>query len=503
MEVLKKYKPQLRFHLLLNVVFGLWITYASFVHYPLNDLKAYVAYFGHFLLLQFSVFGFLYLMALRRWLFVLVFPPVFLLLSVAAFWVYTQDIAIAHGIVRAAFETKPDVAADLISLPFAIHFLLSVGWVVWLVKGHRKITHPEPLRSPLMALALVGIVCFYLAEHFKYGIFTRRLPYNVAVAVDEYAARAPLAFQKIDGTLASNKQPINVVFVLGETVRADHMQLNGYARQTNPLLAKRHNIVSFADTYTPMTYTAESLQQLFTDAAFDDDYSQPKYSLFDVLRQAQIPVHWIGNQTPEISYESFIDQCATQKILDPFHSELSFRKGYDQELLPEFEKSYRAGRRQFHVLHMMGSHWWYETRYPDAFRKFQPVIKSKLIGANSMQEMVNSYDNTILYLDYFLDKTIARLEKEPSETLLIYLSDHGEMLGEDGRWLHAQPGKGVSNPALLVWYSDGFAAAHPQVVQKLQAMRNQKIDLDFLFPSVLGLYGIEGIPYDHAKNVFR
>jgi glucan phosphoethanolaminetransferase (alkaline phosphatase superfamily) len=151
----------------------------------------------------------------------------------------------------------------------------------------------------------------------------------------------------------------------------------------------------------------------------------------------------------------------------------------------------------------MGSHWWYETRYPDAFRKYKPVIKSKLISSNSRQEMVNSYDNTILYLDYFLDKTIGAIEQHDSETILIYLSDHGEMLGENNKWLHAQQGKAVSNPAMLIWYSERFAKNHPETVKNLAALRHQKIDLDFLFPSIVGLFGIEGIPYEADQNIFR
>lgn len=503
MEVLKKYKAQFRFHLILNLAFGFWIVYASFSHYPLNAPKAYVMYFLHFVLLQFSVFGLLYLLSLVRWLFLLLFPPVFLILSIAAFWVYTQDIAMSHSVVRATLETKPDIVAELISLPFVLHFVASIALLIWILREYKKVRHANPVKSPLLIAALLGIVCYNVAEDLKYGIFTRRLPYNVAQSVALYLAQPDLSLKTVDGTLPTNDSPINVVFILGESVRADHMQLNGYARQTNPLLSKRKNIVSFRNTYTPMTYTAESLMQLLTDAPFGDDYTKPKYSLIDVLNHAKIPTHWIGNQTPEVGYETFINQCKTQKILDPFHSEASFRKAYDEKLLPEFREIYRPKQRQFSVMHMMGSHWWYETRYPDAFRKYMPVIKSKLIGANSAEEMVNSYDNTILYLDYFLDAAIGEIEKNDSETLLIYLADHGEMLGENNMWLHAQPGNGVANPAMLIWYSDGFAEKHPEIVGKLVSAKNGTVKLDFLFPSILGLYGIGNVPYDGAKSIFR
>ena len=501
MEVLKKYKNQIRFHLVVNIAFAVLITYASFSHYPLHDIKGYATYFLHFLVLQFTVFGFLYVIALNRVVFALVIPPIFLLLAVAGFFVYFQDIAISHSIIRATFESKPDIAFELISLPLVIYLIFTFVTIFLLVRWRLKILNP--IKSPLTILAVIAILSFYILENYKYGILTRRLPYSVEVATSEYFTKNELALYPIAKTLKSNTDAIKVIFVLGETVRADHMQLNGYSRNTNPLLSEKSNLISFPKTYTNKTYTAESLQQLFTNASLNDNFDKPKYSLIDVLNHANVKTNWIGNQTPEISYEIFINQCQTKQILDPFHSELSFQKAYDIEMLLPFKKVFQSPYRQFTTLHMMGSHWWYETRYPDAFRKYTPVIKSKNISSNSQQEMVNSYDNTILYLDYFLDQTIRIAEKDQGENLLIYLSDHGELLGENNQWLHAQAAESVSNPAMVIWYSDAFAAKHPEWIVRLNAIKTQKLDLDFLFPSVLELFGVEGIPYDASKNIFR
>lgn len=501
MEVLKKYKNQLRFHFVLNIAFAVLITYASFSHYPLHDLKGYTTYIAHFLVLQFTVFGFLYIIALNRIVFALLLPPIFLLLATAGFFVYFQDIAISHSIVRATFESKPDIALELISLPLIIYLVIAFATVFLLVKWRLKALHA--IQSPLTILAVIAILSFYILENYKYGILTRRLPYSVEVAMTEYFTKNELAFYPITKALKSNSDAIKIIFVLGETVRADHMQLNGYHRNTNPLLSVRKNLISFPKTYTTKTYTAESLQQLLTNASLTDNFENPKYSLIEVLNHANVQTNWIGNQTPEISYEVFINQCKTQKILDPFHSELSFQKAYDTEMLHPFKKVFQSQSRQFTTLHMMGSHWWYETRYPDAFRKYTPVIKSKNIASNSQQEMVNSYDNTILYLDYFLDQTIRIMEQDQGENVLIYLSDHGELLGENNQWLHAQAAQSVSNPAMLMWYSDAFAAKHPEWIVRLNAIKTQKLDLDFLFPSVLGLFGVDGIPLDTSKNIFR
>lgn len=498
MEALKKYKTQSYFYLLLNIAFAVFITLASFVHLPLFEAKDYLFFFAQFVAIQFSVFGFLYVLSLNRYLFAIVFPLIFVVLAIVGYWVYTQDIAITQSVIQASLETKPSIAIELISFPFILYVLASLVVTFFLVKRHQKIA-VNPWKSPLLILAFLGILCYPTIEHYKLGAFNRRLPFNVITATEDYFNKNNLILTPISTPIKAKADSLNVIFILGESVRADHMQLNGYRRATNPLLSKRKNIISFPNTYTPLTYTAVSVPQILTDATLTDDYSRPKYSLIDVLNRANIPTLWLGNQTPEKSYEVFIKQSKSHEIIDLFHSELSFKKAHDEALIPLFQKAFTPYRNQFTTLHMIGSHWWYETRYPDAFRLFQPVIKSKYIPSNSTLEMINSYDNTIVYLDYFLNKTIQQVEKYSSNTLIIYLSDHGELLGENNLWLHAQPGKESEHPAMLLWYSDTFEKKHHEWVSKLQLNKDKKINLDFFFPSILNLFKIEGIPYDKTK----
>ncbi len=498
MEAIKKYKNQIYFHLILNLIFGVFITFASYIHIPFDNFKGYLFYFGHFLALQFSVFGFLYFLSINRLMFRIVFPIVFVFFSIVAYWVYFQDIAVSHSIVQVSLETKPDIIIDLITIPFIIYILMSIIAVVFILKFHKRIKVNQ-LKSPLIIVAIIGILSYFIFENYKYGIFTRRLPYNVIVAAREYFHKNNIILKPVNSSLKASADSLSVVFILGESVRADHLQLNGYSRKTNPLLSKRENIISFPNTYTPLTYTAISVPQILTDATLTDDYSLPKYSLIDVLNYAKIGTNWIGNQTPEKSYEIFINQSKFSKIIDPLHSELSFQKEYDEKLLPWFKTVFNPQKNQFTTIHMMGSHWWYETRYPETFRIFKPVIKNKHIQSNSKEEMVNSYDNTILYLDYFINETIKHIEKYNSNTLVIYLSDHGELLGENDLWLHAQPGKETQNPAMLIWYSDKFEKKHRNLITGLKSNSGKKLDLDFFFPSIISLFEIEGIKYDKKK----
>lgn len=501
MEVIKKYKQQLFFHLLLNVIIGIFITFSCYYHIPVYKFSDFGSYAVHFLLLQFSVFGITYFLSLNKYVFKIFFPILFLIFSGIAYWVYTMDIAISDSIVQITLETTPDIIAGLVSIPLIIFMLLSVIALIVILKQYNKLK-TNSFKSPLTAIAIMGILTYFLVENYRYGTLKRKLPYNVAVSLREYFEKNDIVLKNIPDGVHANSDDLSIVFILGESVRADHLQLNGYQRKTTPLLAKRENIICFPHTYTPLTYTAISVPQILTNATLTDDYSEPKYSLLQILHKADIHTNWIGNQTPEKSYGMFIQQSDFKTILDPFHSELSFQKSYDENLIPVFKKVFDPKGNQFTTLHMMGSHWWYETRYPERFRKFKPVIRSKHVGSNSSQEMINSYDNTILYLDYFINEIIKYVETQNSNTLVIYLSDHGEILGENNLWLHAQPEKASENPAMLVWYSEKFRQKNNDVIARLKSNQDKTTNLDFFFHSILDLYKIQGIPYDKQKVIF-
>jgi lipid A ethanolaminephosphotransferase len=500
MEVIKKYKSQIYFHLVLNVVFSIFITFSSYYNLPLRESKDHFFYFIHLILLQFSLFGYLYLLSLNKLLFRIFFPLFFIILSIIGFWVYTLDISISMAIIQAALETKLDVVIELMSYPFLIYVITVLITTYLILKYHNNVKKNR-LKSPLTVVALISLITFTVVDRKRHDTFSTRLPYNFIFGLHQYYNQKDISFKKVKKEIKSNVDSLNIVFILGESVRADHLQLNGYNRNTNPLLSKRKNIISYSNAYTPLTYTAISIPQILTDASIFDNNEKARYSLIDVLNNVNIQTNWIGNQTPEESYEVFIKQSKFNTILNPMNSELSFQKEYDEGLIPVFEKIYKPFKNQFSVLHMMGSHWWYETRYPKSFQHFKPVIKSKYIPSNSKLEMINSYDNTLLYLDYFLNLVISKVEKNDSKSLIIYLSDHGELLGENNMWLHAQRGQKSENPAMIIWYSDSFEKHYPDYIENIKRKRNTKINLDFFFPTILDLYKIEGISYDKKKKL--
>lgn len=502
MEAQKKYKNQLLFHTFMNIIFLIFITFSTFYHIPLSGLQDRFSYLGLLVFLQFTIFGFLYFLSLNRLIFYLFFPILFLIGSISSFFVYTQDIVINEGVVRATLETKSDVVSDLISLPFIVYLVVLFVFIFFILKKYQSLEN-NFLKSPITIFATLSLIIFIVVSYKKPSIFSNRLPYNVYYGIKEYYKKPDLEFLKINNSVISKSDTLQVVLVIGESLRADHLPMNGYYRNTMPYLSTRKNVFSLKKVYTNKTYTAISVPQILTNQSIKDSVGHKFYSLIDVLNSAKINTYWIGNQTPEISYLPFIKFSKFRKLIDPYHSEFSFHKKLDDHMLKPFYKYFSKQEKQFITLHMMGSHWYYENRYSENFRKFKPTIHSKYVKANSNQEMINSYDNTILFLDYFLENIIRNIEKQNTNTLLIYLSDHGEALGENGNWLHAQESESIKNPAAIIWFSEKFYQNNKEKALKIASIENKKMTTDFLYHTVLGLFDVKGVAIDPKENIFK
>lgn len=502
MEVLKKYKSLLYFHVLLNVFFGVFVSFSSFYHLPLHKTIDYFFYGIVFFVIQFSVFGFFYLLSLNDHFFKITFPPLFLVLSLAGFWGYSIDMSFTDGILQATLETKPDIVYDLISFPL-IGFIVIVVFVIYYIFHlYRKIDVPK-YNNYLFLVALIGITGFYFLESVRTNILKSRLPFNLFFELYSYSNKGEQVFKNPPMKIKHSENDLKIIFVLGESVRADHLQINGYARETTPLLMKMRNVVSFKNAYTPLTYTGISVPQILSNCSFNAKDNRDSYSLVDVLNNSNLKTCWIGNQTPEKSYETFIANSQIKKLIDPFHTIYSFNKKYDSDLLPFLEKEY--SQSDFILLHMIGSHWYYENRYKEKEAVFKPTIKSKYVPSNTAQEMINSYDNTILSLDQFLSDVIGFLEHKNEKILLIYVSDHGEFLGENGKWLHAQKGpfRTSQNPAVLFWYSDKFKEEYSHKIKALKNQKNDVFPLTKIYHSVLDAYGLDSRMWIEKKSVFK
>ena len=503
MKKIKFWKQEIKFYFILNILIGVFITSASYVYLPFASGKDVLVYFVHFVLLHFSLFGFIYLFSLFQKVFKFLFPIFFIIAASFSFWVFTQDLSIGTGMIQAIIETNLDIATDVLSYQFFLFVSFAAFSILFFFKRYYQYMQSN-VRSPFFYLALLGVITFFIVENYKFDAFKKRLPYSIYFGAIEYFKKPSVQLKEVNALVFSKEENLHIILVLGESVRADHLSLNGYNRLTNPLLSDQGNLISFNNVFTPFTFTAQSVPQILTDISIDDSSkSKAATSLFTLLNKASFQTEWIGNQSLEKSYKDIIYSNTLVHIIDKFHTFSSFKKQKDAELLKHFSMDNLNFGNTITTFHMIGSHWYYNNRIEKEFEVFNPITTSKYLGSLESETLINSYDNTIVYLDYFLNTLIEKLKKSSKKTLLIYISDHGETLGEDGKWLHAQEHNASKNPAMLVWFSNNFKKSYPLEIEKLISKKQDSITTDFLFHSILDISKIENYKYLKNQSIFN
>ncbi len=302
-----------------------------------------------------------------------------------------------------------------------------------------------------------------------------------------------------------------VILVIGEAARADHFSLNGYAKETNPLL-KKEKIINFSNMYSCGTSTAVSVPcmfSIFDRVHYSDKKGKTTENILDVLNHtAQIEILWRDNNSDSkgvalrVPYENYQYPSKNPICTDGECRDEGMLIGLDEYI------NQRKGKDILIILHQMGNHGpAYYKRYPKKFEKFKPVCKTNQLEACSEEEICNAYDNGILYTDYFLKKVIDFLKKYDAshETAMIYMSDHGESLGENGFYLHGLPyfiaPEAQIHIASLMWF--GEKISQDINVKKVMQNRNKRYTQDNLFHTLLGIFEVETSVYDHNLNILN
>lgn len=306
---------------------------------------------------------------------------------------------------------------------------------------------------------------------------------------------------------ATAEQPRLIVLVVGESDRAVNHSLNGYHRTTNPLLSARKDIYSFKQFYSCGTETSVSVPCMFSSfkrEEFDNHKGLYTENVLDILQKSHVEVLWRDNDG---GCKGVCDRITTEDFNNatilPFCQN---NECHDEVLLYQLQNVIAQNTQdKLIILHKKGNHGpAYYKRYPSQFAVFNPTCHSKNLGDCEGQEIINTYDNIILYTDYFLDKLIVQLEQNADiyQTAMIYVSDHGESLGESGIYLHAMPywiaPIEQTHIPFIFWASTNFNIDR----DRLNALQQQNFSHDNLFHSLLGLFKIQTIVYNSDLDIF-
>lgn len=302
-----------------------------------------------------------------------------------------------------------------------------------------------------------------------------------------------------------------IVLVIGETSRRANWQLNGYSRKTNPLLANQTNVVNFSDMLSISNLTRSSIPMLLTRKPSElvNNYDFPEKSIISAFKEAGFHTYWLSTQQKFGRHDTSTSVYAKEADEIIFLNKTSYsnRGETDEVVLPEFEKILNIqGKKKFVVIHTLGSHFDYSHRYPADFDIFRPSLndldKYSQQDQRYKEHLVNSYDNSILYTDYVLNKLIESMKKQSqTESFLLYNSDHGEDLfdGQCDKSGHAYDTIYNFEIASFAWYSDSFAENNADKIQNLKATRDNKINQTSIFPTLIDAASI-AIPNYQSKR---
>jgi lipid A ethanolaminephosphotransferase len=451
--------------------------------------------------------------------------------AVASFYMDRYTIFLNTEMLRNILRTDPTEAGELLTLPLIPHLLayavVPVALLRWTGVRVRPLPRALLIRAGAVTLALtVAVLALFiefkdasplLREHRDARHLVTPTNYLASLfKISRDALAAPpgepqpiaLDAHRLVSSAAVRK-PTLLVLAIGETVRSANFGLSGYVRQTTPELSQL-NLLVYPKVQACGTSTEVSLPCMFAPIGrrdYDDKRIRNEESLLHVLARVGIGVTWIDNQSGCKGVCAGLPQERIAGDADPAFCD--GERCLDGILLPRLAATLKASKGDLVVvLHMLGNHGpAYSRRYPPEFRKFVPTCESLELSECSQDEIVNAYDNAILYTDHVLASLIQYLATQSGRNAgLIYVSDHGESLGEAGLYLHGLPYQIA--PALqrevpmFVWLSDGLKRDAGLSTACLRQGVSSEVSHDHLFHSVLGLLQVETRAREPTLDLF-
>jgi lipid A ethanolaminephosphotransferase len=449
--------------------------------------------------------------------------------SIIFYAISNYGIVFDYTMVQNAIETDSTEALSYLNI-YLISFLILFGvlpslLIYWAPIRQLSIGQNILSRLWLIGLCLLVIVPIVGSFYVNYAavgrnnsdLITYVTPYKLLDSSVKFVKRSYFSphrdFQLLDTTpsLSDSTGATKVtVLVLGETARAQNFSLNGYATPTNQYTQAKE-VMSFSNVASCGTATAVSVPCMFSRLdrrSYDQQTADSQQNVLDIIQLAGSDVLWIDNNngsckgvcarvksielSPEIKNQ-FCDgeYCVDEALLSPLGDKLDHLTHHNTLI----------------VLHMMGSHGpTYFRRFPQNKRPFTPDCQRSDIQNCTQQELINTYDNTIAYTDYVLSKIIEKLtlleQTKDIKTSMLYISDHGESLGEKGVYLHGLPyafaPSEQTHVPMIYWQGSAMLDKNPACIKSMTA---QSISHDNLFDTLLGITSVKSSTYNASMDV--
>ncbi|MCI5160928.1 MAG: phosphoethanolamine--lipid A transferase [Candidatus Electrothrix sp. AX5] len=456
--------------------------------------------------------------------------------SVAAYVMDTYDTVIDHIMIQNIVETNWDETSDLLNLR-----MVGYVFVLGLLPSYavyRVAVQKESLKRAIFRkirdifIVLIAIFAIVLTFSKFYTSFFREHeplrwysnPIYYVYSLSKYIDRnfslhdvkiAPLGLDAtVEENIKEDKEPAAkklIILVVGEAARADHFSLDGYPRETNPLL-KKEDIVNFSKVFSCGTSTAYSVPCMFSvfpRSEFNSRKGKETENVLDVLQHTGlIDILWRDNNSDSkgvalrVPYEDYRSPENNTICEDGECRDEGMLVGLNQYI------EQHEGKDILIVLHQMGNHGpAYYKRYPKQFEQFTPTCQTNQLEDCKQEEIINAYDNALLYTDYFLAQIIGFLKQYDNnhKTAMIYLSDHGESLGESGVYLHGLPymiaPDAQKHVGAVMWFGKG--TKQDINLDLLGQKKDKELSHDNLFHTLLGLLAVKTAVYEKELDILN
>ncbi len=427
----------------------------------------------------------------------------FLINAIAVYFINTYSIIIDESMIGNVLNTNYQESSSFFSIKLILYIiLLGVIPGIYIIKV--KIINVTPRRFIITtSIAFLFILTLVFANGSNWLWIDKNsktlggltMPWSYTVNISLLYIHKHKANEKEillpDATIKDNKKSV-VVLVIGESARSQNFSLYGYNKNTNPLLSKTPNLFHFK-AKSCATYTTAGVRCILEHADTNKLYEiLPNY-----LYRNNVEVIWRTTNWGEPPVH--IKNYQTRGALTPNCKGEGCN--YDEILLTGLKEQIITSKKNkiLIVLHTSTSHGpTYNKKYPPSFESFKPVCNSVELGNCSQKSLINAYDNTIVYTDYILYELIKNL-KELSDynSAMIFVSDHGESLGENNLYMHGLPisiaPKEQYDIPFIVWVSEGSKQLKP----------NKTVSQNYVFHSVLNFLNIQSPVYNEEMNIFR
>lgn len=357
---------------------------------------------------------------------------------------------------------------------------------------------PRPALPPLAHWAQLPFDLDAFAHSWPFGLMARGVDFykERVYLADLNRSSARFRFHATSALGADEAQV--VVMVIGESSRYDRWSLNGYERETNPLLSKQANLVPLQDLITSVSATRLSVPVIISrkpaTESLKDGFSEK--SFISAFKEAGYKTFWLSNQISFGKFDTPVSVFAKEADVVDFLNLGGFtdNSNYDEVLFGPLKHAVAdPASKKLIVLHTLGSHWNYSHRYPKQFDKWLPSLygidKPVYTDIGIKAQLNNSYDSSILYTDWFLDGVVETLKASAQPAAMLYVADHGQTLYDNSCRLafHGHNTQYEFHVPAFAWYSDAYAERHPGKVEQLRRHRKARLATENVFHTLLDL----------------